>query len=547
MRWWLGLLVALAVVAALAAACGDDDDTTDGAVGDDTPTADGGGTADGADPADGDAADDGEAAPEGPRHGGEVTVLFYSEVGSLDPIRATASGGSDAQPLFALYGALVTLDPDTVEIETLLAESFEPNDDFTVWTLTLREGIVFSDGTPFEAEAVRAYWERIKDPANSSPAVTIGFSISDLAVVEPLVLEVTLARPNAHFDKAVERTAFNYVPSPTAVDEGVNLANEPVGAGPFLLESWVRDDRMVFVPNPDWIGSDGPYVDRYTIRVVTDEQQRSDTFVTGDAQLNFTNTILATVEAGLDAGAEWHYVTTPNSPVYMFNNQREPFDDVRVRRAFIQAIDHEAFIEIAGLIRPVTDWVDESSPWFTPGAIVAPYDPEAAQALFDEVAAETGGPIEITINAFQQSNDQLRAEFLQSTLNQYDNVNARVQVLASAEAIGAVLQKEFQVTSWGLPFIDPEPNLYGNINTASFTNFAGYFSPELDELLETGRRSDDFDTRYDAYAEVIRRLAEDVPWWPYSFSESGFLVAPGVRDVVLYHEYVLRADLMWLD
>ena len=192
-------------------------------------------------------------------------MLFYTEVApTLDPIRSTASGGSDAQPMFALYGALVTLDPYTLEMEPLLAESLEPNDDFTVWTLTLRDGIVFSDGSPYDAAAVMDYWTRIGDPANASPAVSTAGTIASMEVVDPLTLEVTLVGPDAHFDKSIERHAFNWVPSSEAVAAGHDFTNDPVGAGPFLLEEWVRDDHMSLVPNPDWIGSDGPYLDRYT-------------------------------------------------------------------------------------------------------------------------------------------------------------------------------------------------------------------------------------------------------------------------------------------
>ena len=101
--------------------------------------------------------------------------------------------------------------------------------------------------------------------------------------MDPLTLEATLTTPNAHFDRAVERQAFNYVPSAEAAAAGHDFTNEPIGAGPFILENWVRDDRMTFSPNPRWQGSDGPYVDTLVVRTVYDEQQRSDTFVLGDA------------------------------------------------------------------------------------------------------------------------------------------------------------------------------------------------------------------------------------------------------------------------
>jgi peptide/nickel transport system substrate-binding protein len=550
-RVWAGVF-ALAIVAG---ACGDDDDDDD----------DGGGTtptSEAATEETGDVTTDTtvatteettadtepteEEAEGEPQPGGDVTTLFYAEVRGLDPIRATGSGGSDAQHMFALYGALITMDPDTTELTPLLAESLEPDgEDFTSWTLTLKDGIVFSDGAAYDATAVMDFWTRIKDPANQSPAITSALNIASMEVVDPLTLSITLATPNAHFDRLVERQAFNYVPSPQAVAAGQDLNNEPVGAGPFLLDEWIRDSEIRFLPNPDWVGSEGPYVDSYTIRVVPDEQQRSDTFVTGDGQLNFTNSVLATIEAGEEIGATWNFVTA-GPPVYTFNNQAPPFDDVRVRQAFIQAIDHDAIIEVAGLLRPTASFVAEGSPWFVDDIEVPGYDPEAAQELFNEVAAETGGPIQITLSAFQQSNDQLRAEFIQTTLNQFENVEVSVDVRPAGD-VTHVLNRDYQVSSWGFPFIEPEPGLFNYAHSEQFTDFSGYSNPEVDAALEAARLTRDRAEREELYREVLTHLAEDVPWWPYSHSEAGFLTVPELHGVDMYHEYVLRADLFWLE
>jgi peptide/nickel transport system substrate-binding protein len=554
-RTWIRVWAAVFALVIVAGACGDDDDDDDEPGGGSTPTSEAPGdtTAETADTTaettaetTGDTEAPDEEAEGEPQTGGDVTTLFYAEVPRLDPIRATGSGGSDAQHMFALYGALITMDPETTELTPLLAESLEPDgEDYTSWTLTLLDGIVFSDGAAYDATAVMDYWTRIKDPANQSPAITSASNIASMEVVDPLTLSITLATPNAHFDRLVERQAFNYVPSPQAVAAGQDLANQPVGAGPFLLQEWLRDDHITFVPNPDWIGSDGPYVDSYTIRVVPDEGSRSDTFVSGDGELNFTNSVLATIEAGEEAGAAWNFVTA-GPPVYTFNNQAPPFDDVRVRRAFVMAIDHDAIIDVAGLIRPTASFVAEGSPWFVDDITIPDYDPEAAQELFNEVAEETGGPIQITLAAFQQSNDQLRAEFIQSQLNQFDNVEVTVDVKAAGD-ITHVLQRDYQVSSWGFPFIDPEPGLFNYAQSEQFTDFSGYSNPDVDAALEAARLTRDRDERAELYREVLTHLAEDVPWWPYSHSEAGFLTVPELHGVDMYHEYVLRSDLFWLE
>jgi peptide/nickel transport system substrate-binding protein len=437
------------------------------------------------------------------------------------------------------------MDPKTVEIEPLLAESFEPSADFKVWTLKLHDGIVFTDDSPYDAAAVQGYWTRIQDPANRSPAVSAAGTIASMRVVDPLTLEITLKTPNAHFDRTVERQSFNYVPSPKAVAAGHDFTNDPVGAGPFVLDSWVRDDRMTMSANPKWKGSDGPHVDKLVIRTVYDEQQRSDTFTKGDADINFVGNINTSIEAGKKAGANWIFVTTPGSPAFVFNNAKPPFDDVRVRKAFIQAIDRNALAKIISADQSIDNWTFEDSPYYTPDATIPPYDPAAAQALFDEVAAEQGGPIKIKLGGSQQSLDVKRMEFLQTQLSGYDNVEATVDIADSPTAIGRVLQKDYEVHSWGFPHMDPEPNLYNNAHSGLFTNYSQYSNAQVDAALDEARQTRDQAKRVTLYQQVYRQLAKDVPWWPYLRYDVGFLAAPDVHDVILYHEGILRSDLVW--
>src|SRR5690606_12293696 len=115
-----------------------------------------------------------------PAQGGSATILLYSEQASMDPARFTGSGSSDAQRAFAVYGALVGMNATTGEVDPILAESLTANDDFTDWTLVLRDGLVFSDGSPFDADAVRVNWERIQDPASRSPGLALATSIASM-------------------------------------------------------------------------------------------------------------------------------------------------------------------------------------------------------------------------------------------------------------------------------------------------------------------------------------------------------------------------------
>ena len=101
--------------------------------------------------------------------------------------------------------------------------------------------------------------------------------------------------------------------------------------------------------------------------------------------IKFVGNINTSIAAGKEEGANWVYVTTPGSPAFTFNTAEPPFDDVRVRRAFIQAVDREQMAELIGADSAIDNWTLEESPYYTPEATIPPYDPDAAQALFDEV------------------------------------------------------------------------------------------------------------------------------------------------------------------
>lgn len=530
------MLIAVLLLALFATACGDDGD--DGGAGADPTTTEPGDTA--------------TTQPEGdgePVAGGEATILLFSEIGNLDPVKMTGSGGSDGMRGFALYGGLLMTDAETFKAQPVLAESLEPNDDFTVWTLTLKPDIVMSDGSPYDAAAVKANWERAKDVANRSPSLTTLLPVTAIEVVDPVTLTVTLGTANAHFDKAIARVGANYIASAQALAAGTDFTSQAVGAGPYLLEEWLRDDRMVLTANPDWKGSDGPYLDKITFRVVGDEDQRIDTFATGDADAFYTATPASITRAQdeLD-GAGFVGIPVTTGQAFTFNTTIAPFNDVRMRRAFAMGVDWQALADNVfgeGSVAPYNMTL-EGTPWYDEDAVLPAYDPAGAQALIDEYVAENGGgTLTINYTAFQQSLDQARAAFIQSALNQLNNINVEVQVGDSPTNIQKVLNAEYMVSSWGYPVLDPDPGLYASTHSTSFNNYSKYKNTEVDALLDEARALTDDAERKELYDQVWEILAEEIPYYPYVRTVNGFVTSPDLNGAELVHDGILRFDLLW--
>src|SRR5690606_35784996 len=154
------------------------------------------------------------------------------------------------------------------------------------FTLTLRPDLVFSDGTLLDAEAVAFNWNRHRDPAVASNALAQASQIASTEVVDETTLTITMRTPNPHFAHAITSSSLNWIASPTALAKGPEAFNaEPIGAGPFVLTEWARQDRMELERNPDYWDAQRPYLNGITLITVSDVNQRTNVLTSGAVDL----------------------------------------------------------------------------------------------------------------------------------------------------------------------------------------------------------------------------------------------------------------------
>src|SRR5690606_946297 len=126
------------------------------------------------------------------RVGGQLTMSVFSETRSMDPAVSTGTGTTGGTELSALYDTLVRFNPDTSEFEPWLAESVEPNDDFSSWTVTLRPNVTFGNGDPLTAEVTKASIERHTAPGSVSTVKSELAQVKAIEVVDELTLRFDL-------------------------------------------------------------------------------------------------------------------------------------------------------------------------------------------------------------------------------------------------------------------------------------------------------------------------------------------------------------------
>lgn len=533
-RAWrlLAVLMALGLVAA---ACGDDSggDGDEGATRTSLET--------------GSSGDDETDEEVEPQYGGTIVVGLESETNtwSTDGGQFASSGLAVA---LTFYDPLVGLNSEG-EFTPFLAESLEANEDLTEWTIGLRDGVTFHDGTVLDAEALKWNFDNLharEDSRNRSDLDQFG--VLDMEIVDDMTVKYVLSEPNAAFPDLL-RGDLGWPVSPAAVQadpEGWGN-NNPNGTGPFVFESWTRDGELRVVRNENYWMSDEdgnqlPYLDAIVFRPIPDDSARTASLQSDDIQVLQTlrGPSVKAVQALVDEGT--HGISTyvgNTSSVSLLNTLEAPLDDVRIRTAMAMANDQEAMAAVRdddGLVPPTTGFFSQDSPWYSADADSAypgggEPDLEGAAALVDEYKndpdrSDGKAPGEdVTIRYQCQPDASLvqGAQLLQSLWGDIGIVVELSQVEQAAMITNVVgsgdtqppYRGDFGVACWraGGGTGDPLTALQGYFGPVETTpgNFANFVDPEIDAALETLKNTADFAERYAAVETISRISAENVP------------------------------------
>jgi peptide/nickel transport system substrate-binding protein len=330
---------------------------------------------------------------EEPVPGGTLRIALEADVNGLNP--TTSSLSSPGQMMAgAVFDTLAAWNTDG-EAVPYLAESFTPSDDLRSWTVTLRPGIVFHDGTPLNADAVITSFEAQRTSPLVGLAVQPFFPTEGaVAKIDDLSVQFNLTEPHRHFPTYVTGQ-LGMIASPTwliAAQADPTLNQQPVGTGPFRFDSRSEDSVTRFVRNDSWWK--GPvYLDAVEFYPVPDPDSATDLLLGGELEgLQLTNpgSIVRLTEAdGIqnvldDAGEE---------TFTMMNTSVPPFDDLRARQALAWATPRAQFAQLIGLdvLRQATQRFIPESPYADPAITQPGDDPDRGAALAAEYCAERGG------------------------------------------------------------------------------------------------------------------------------------------------------------
>jgi peptide/nickel transport system substrate-binding protein len=443
-----------------------------------------------------------------PRRGGVLTMVLAADPPGLDPVQLQGvQNWAEAVAVSCIYDQLFYPDPHG-RPQPKIGVSLISADQGLTWTLTLREGVRFSDGAPLDAEAVRFNWARLADPANRAPSIAAAGLIAEMRAEGPLTLRITLRAPDPRFDRRVMRS-LSAIASPAASD--------PVGAGPFRLAEWTRGERMRFVRNPDYWQSGKPYLDEVVVLTgIPDAAAKFEAVASGRAQVSLepAGAHLARYRAEPD---RFSLLGTPQAGggvALAMNLSRAPFDDMRVRQALSLVLDSAEFVDLAGLADPamVMTTLDRAGTALAaPDIRLPPRDLASARALIDEATAERG-PVRFTLETFPNEGHLREANAIKALVERdLPGVEVRVAATPVPELMGRWRAGDFQATNYAIAWADPALDLAPAFASASPMNIMRYANAEADAALARLSGVTDPAAVVRAHHEVLRRVLADLP------------------------------------
>lgn len=483
----------------------------------------------------------GSSVPDAPVAGAERPLRFLSgAAGTLDP--AFISDASDVQLLLQLYAGLTRLDERGTTYPSL-AESWQVSADGLTYTFKLRSGLQFSDGSPLDATDVRRSWLRLLDPATGATAPDVlglvdgasqrlaGEGSEDevgINAPDPSTLVVRLRHPAAYFTAIVATPATFVVPRSADESSSWQSIDAFVGSGPYFVSGLDGDD-LVLRANPEYVAGPPPI-----------EEVRFVAGIEGDGVTAFAEDQADLVAvAGWDAtwiaydadlGPHLYRADALDVQYFGFDTTRPPFDDARVRRAFLLALDRQRLVELASgasslaassLVPPAL-WPDDFK-----SALSG--DRAEARRLLDEAGyADRGDLGTIVVNNTAGFSGPAVAAW-RDVLGVDIDVETMVygDYLADLEAQAP----DIFTISWIADYPSPHALYSLLLLPDALSNYGGWDDPEFVRLLEAAAGAEDDAARAEAYRTVDAYVDREAPVIPWSYDTSWWLVRDGLRGL----------------
>lgn len=461
------------------------------------------------------------AADVKPHAGGALTFDTDADPGCLDPQQSPLA----ASQLISrgVVDSLVSQDPQSLQLKPWLATSWTVSADATSFTFQLRDGVTFSDGTPFDGAAVKANFDRIVAPATKSLLAASLLAGYQGTTVDGQAVTVSFGRPNAPFLQAAS-TAFLGMLSPTAFAAGPQaMCDKPVGSGPFTVSAHVAQQNVTLAKRAgyNW-GTPGAkhqgaaYLDKVTVDIVPENGVRL-----GSLRSNQVDAVANVPPAEADnlKGFQLLSKAQPGlAYVLGINTTKAPWNDVRLRQAFAKAVNTDEIVKTIykGKYPAATSVLTPATPGYTRALPQSQFDEAGADKLLDEAGwakdasgmrAKDGQPLAIewtTISPAREQRD-LVAQLVQQQLKKV-GVDVKLTPLPAAQVTARSAQGNWQLND--ISFVRADGDVLRTVLTSPQSGFPTADAPQVPALLADATTTTDQSKRDNDYGQAQKQIVQ---------------------------------------
>jgi peptide/nickel transport system substrate-binding protein len=499
-----------------------------------------------------------------PQAGGTLRYGLSGAPTCADP----AQSGSNQTIYVArqVVDSLTDQDPETGALTPWLAESWDVSSDASSFTFHLRDGVTFSDGTPFTADSVKKNFDAILGTLTAAKAALAASYLAGYTgstVVDPLTVQVNFAAPNAQFLQATSTVQLGFLSdADVAKSAEQRCAGDLSGTGPFVYESYVQDRSATLVKRTgyawgsDVFAHDGEaYLDRIEFTIVPESGVRSGSLASG--QLDAVSDALPQ-DAPQIEGAGGRILTTSNPGVpfgFQPNVTRGVLADPVVRAAIVPAINRQELVDtvLGPDFEPATSTLASRTPDYVALSDVT-YDPDAAKKILDDagwvpgsdgIRAKNGTPLSFSVTFSSVfAGNQAILELVQQQLRQV-GIDLRLDLVSTAEQTARQGSKDYDSTYYNSTRAD------GDILRTAFgldgrnLNARGPI-PELDEVLAAQLRTTDPQQRGELIERAQQLVLDNGLWLPTVELSQAIGAGPAVQDLKFEASARLQFFDTWL-
>lgn len=452
------------------------------------------------------------ATPTVSEAAGTLKIGRHQDSTTLDPILTIQN--ADIWVMNNMNALLVRVNRDATDVEPDLAESWEISPDGLTYTFHLRDGLMFSDGTPLKASDAKYSLERLRDTEGSIMAGMFSVMKSVEAPDDRTVV-ITLNQPSAPFLAGMAMFSAAIVPEAAASAAGEDFGNSPVGAGAFMLDEWRRGEYLRLRKNPHYWEADRVQLDGVEWIYIPNDNTRILKLQAGEVDAVVFVPFNRVAELEADPNINVHLDASSREDHMLINHANEPLGDVRVRQALYHAIDRQAIVDAVtfGYGKVANSFLPAGAMFYNPENPDYAFDAEKAKALLGEAGID-GLSLDLLLTAGDSIHDQIGV----IVKDQLGKVGVDVNLVKQEEGqqweSTVAGEYDISVNYWTNDIIDPDQKatfcVYGDDENKSY--YTNYRNPKVTELVEQGRVELDRAKRQAIYADIQRIAKEDVHW-----------------------------------